>query len=87
MADRTPEPIEVVRLVEEYVRSESHAAREYSNRTPLDEPGIWDLHALAAQIYALGWRAGDLAAAERATSERLRERDARRALAESNGEG
>lgn len=82
MADRTPEPIEVVSLVEEYVRGELHAAREYSNRKPLDEPGIWSLHEVASAIYALGWRAGERAAAERAAAERLRERDARRELAE-----
>ncbi len=58
MADRTPEPYPVAQMVEDYVRSELADAAQYSNRATLDESGIWSLHAVAARIYALGWRDG-----------------------------
>lgn len=43
---------EVVQMVEEYVYKELSDAEKYENRSPLDESGIWSLHALAAEIYA-----------------------------------
>ena len=59
------EPDSVVSAVEQYVRAELRDADRFSNRTPLDESGIYSLHALAARIYALGWEDG-----ERATDRR-----------------
>lgn len=78
MSEHRVEPQEVVELVEGYVMAELSDAEKYSNRTPLDEPGIFALHRLAAEIYAAGWKAGDFAAASREARVRGRERDARR---------
>lgn len=47
MNDRPVEPFEVARMVEDYVTSAHHSATKYSNREPLDESDIYDLHALA----------------------------------------
>lgn len=77
--DRTPEPLEVAQMVEEYIRSELDDSRKYSNRSPLDESGIWSLHALAAEIYALGWREGERVASQREHQALQREREARKA--------
>jgi hypothetical protein len=41
-------------------------ARNYENRSPLDDSGVWDLHRLAAQIYALGFDDGEIVAGIRA---------------------
>lgn len=65
----------VVQQVEEYIYSELSDAAKYENRTPLDESGIWSLHALAARIYQLGFDDGERIESERARAERLRERD------------
>ncbi|HET7690014.1 MAG TPA: hypothetical protein VFK41_06535 [Nocardioidaceae bacterium] len=70
------EPSSVVAAVESYVHSELTDAQQYSNRNPLDASGIWSLHALAAEIYALGWKDGEQATDEKARRERQRERDA-----------
>lgn len=78
MSEHRIEPQEVIDLVEDYVMSELSNAEKYSNRKPLDESGIFDLHRLAAEIYAAGWKAGDFAAATREARVQARERDARR---------
>ena len=84
MSDRRPpEPSHVVAMVEDYVRAELHSAEQYTNRSPLDESGIWDLHAMAARIYATGWRDGEASAEERSRWIRDRERDAARKAAEA----
>ena len=69
------EPPAVVKDVEQYVRTELSDATKYENRTPLDESGIYALHALAAGIYALGFADGEFAAEQRsyARAERSRE--------------
>lgn len=77
MADRNRiEPPEVIAEVEQYVHRELADAESYSNRTPLDESGIWSLHALAAEVYAMGWKAGETAAMEkeRRIAQRTRDR-------------
>ena len=80
MSDRPRiEPAPVVQAVEEYVSQELHDAEAYSNRTPLDDSGVFALHALAAEVYAQGWRDGELAEAEKARRARQRERDAAQA--------
>lgn len=66
------EPPQVVQAVESYVSKALHDARAFSNSTPLDESGIWSLHTLAAEIYALGWRDGEDAEARRHDGERVR---------------
>ena len=83
-SQRTPEPAHVVAMVEDYVRTELHDAEQYTNRAPLDESGIWSLHAMAAEIYAAGWRDGERAAEERERQIRSRERDAARKAAEGS---
>ncbi|MFD6400714.1 hypothetical protein [Nocardia sp. NPDC060249] len=67
------EPIEVVCHVEQYVEYELRDVKQFSNRALLDESGVWSLHRLAAEIYAMGYRAGDQAAAERGRKARSRE--------------
>lgn len=49
------EPTEVVRLVETYVESERSDFQRYSNRTAFDGVGVYGLHAMAAEIYAVAW--------------------------------
>lgn len=77
-SDRTPETLEVAQRVEEYVDSELGDSEKYSNRSPLDELGIWSLHVLAAEIFALGWREGERVASERKRRVIQRDRDARK---------
>lgn len=66
------EPREIVDLVEDYVRRELADVEKYSNRTPLDDSGIYSLHRLAAAIYADGFQAGEQAAEIRAVQRLLR---------------
>ena len=72
------EPPDVVMAVEQYVSRELSDAEKYENRTPLDESGIWSLHALAARIYAMGWEGGERSTDEKTRAERVREHDRRR---------
>lgn len=58
MADRLVEPFAVAQIVETFVDGEHRAAVQYSNRSPLDDSGVFDLHTLAARIYALGFNEG-----------------------------
>ena len=72
------EPFQVIQAVEDYVRSELADAANYDNRQPLDESGIWSLHDLAAQVYALGHADGAAAESARMSGRRDREREAAR---------
>jgi hypothetical protein len=58
MADRPVEPFAVAQMVEAYATDQYRDAEKYSNRELLDESGIYDLHALAGRIYALGFNEG-----------------------------
>jgi len=49
--------------------------RKYTNRTPLDESGVWSLHQLAAEIYAAGFDEGSRTAERREQGRREREFD------------
>ena len=73
------EPPDVVRVVEDYINSELDQASKYDNRAPLDESGCWTLHSVAAQIYALGFDAGETTQMERERGQRQRDRAATRA--------
>jgi hypothetical protein len=73
------EPTPVVELVERYVSGELRDAEKYDNRQPLDETGVWSLHALAARIYAMGWEDGERSTARREQAARSREFDRKRA--------
>lgn len=66
------EPESVSELVERYVDRELSNAAKFDNCTPLDESGIYSLHRLGAEIYALGHEAG-----ERVADSRRRGRDLR----------
>jgi hypothetical protein len=59
------EPPDVVQAVERYVDSELRDAAQYENSAPLDEDGVWSLHTLAAEVYALGYQDGERAESER----------------------
>ncbi len=70
-----PVPREVVDAVEHYVSQELSDAGKYSNRTLLDEFGIWSLHRLAATIYAKGFDEGCRIEGERQRQVQRRARD------------
>ncbi len=63
------EPADVAHLVDLYVDSELRDEAKYDNRTPLDGSGVFSLHRIAAEIYALGYRDGvaDVSGSERRT--------------------
>lgn len=63
---------DIVLAVEEYVDTELQQAEKYTNRTPLDDSGIWSLHALAADLYAMGFDDGQRVEAERGRHQRRR---------------
>lgn len=52
------EPKVIADIVEAFVNDEHDQDRKYTNRTPLDESGVWTLHQLAAEIYAQGFHDG-----------------------------
>lgn len=72
----TPAPSDVVDSVERYVDKEYADARQYENRSLLDESGVYSLHQLVAQAYARGWADGERVAATKERGRRQRERDA-----------
>lgn len=72
------EPAAVITAVEDYVRRELDDAARYDNRTPLDETGIYDLHLLAARVYALGYSDGEVAESGRGGARLTRAREAAR---------
>ncbi len=77
MATEHPvEPREVAERVERYVNRELHDARQYENRSALDDSGVWSLHRLAAEIYALGFAAGGDVERIRADGDQERRREA-----------
>ncbi len=77
------EPPEVIRVVENYVDEELRDTARYTNRTPLDSSGVWGLHQVARDIYALGVRDGASQERARSSGIRQRERDAAKAAAEN----
>jgi hypothetical protein len=76
MSESIVEPREVAEAVERYADRELADARKYDNRQPLDDSGVWDLHRLAAKVFALGFEAGEHVAEVRARGQRERDRDA-----------
>jgi hypothetical protein len=73
MPEHSIEPREVAEAVERYVAAELADARKYENRTPLDDSGAWSLHRLAANVFALGFEAGEQVTEVRARGQRERE--------------
>lgn len=68
----TPVPYDVTRSIEQYVEDELRNAEKFTNRTPLDESGIYSLHLLASRIYAQGFEAGVGAESVRGQGRNLR---------------
>jgi hypothetical protein len=73
------EPKAIAELVETYVSDEYADARKFDNRALLDESGVWTLHQLAAEIYALGFRDGAFTEETCERGKRQRKADAIRA--------
>lgn len=65
MSEPFVEPVSVVQIVEHFVDREHDHAAKYENKSPLDESGVYDLHSLAARIYAEGYREGRMSELER----------------------
>lgn len=78
-------PRPLIEAVELYVERELDDMAKYVNCHPLDESGIWALHALAAKIYAVGWGDGEAAEAERARAARRRSREEPREATDNVG--
>lgn len=53
---------EVAELVEDFVDRELAGALRYENKSLLDGSGVFDLHQMAAKVYAAGYRDGHRAA-------------------------
>jgi hypothetical protein len=66
----------VTQAVEQYVSKELHDAKAFSNREPLDDSGVWSLHALAGRIYALAWEDAERVVEERERHRQMRVREA-----------
>lgn len=86
MADRSIEPMAVAQQVEAYAATEHEEARKWENRELLDESGVYQLHELAARIYALGFNDGRNSEMQRYEGKLRRERDAARASREEGKE-
>ena len=69
------EPAAVVQAVDRYVRDELAQAKNYDNRSPLDESGVYSLHMLAAEVYAMAWDEATRAAEVRRSAVHEREHD------------
>lgn len=69
------EPPAVVELIEGFVDDEHRDNARYDNRTLLDDSGVFSLHRAAAQIYAMGYRDGEMAQSARDRGDRRRERE------------
>ncbi|OWL95541.1 hypothetical protein B7435_30100 [Mycolicibacterium peregrinum] len=76
MSEIIPVPTEVTQAVEEYVFSEHFARDNKEDRSPLDESGIWELHRVAARIYAMGFEGGTRVQAQRSRADLQRARAA-----------
>ena len=86
MSENKIEPQPVIELVERYVSQELRDAEKYSNRTPFDSSGVWSLHQLAREVYALGVEDGAVQEGSRNAQQAQRDRDAARALQTVNRE-
>jgi hypothetical protein len=54
----TPVPAQVIFDVDAFVSQERDQVEQYENREHMDSSAVYSLHALARQIYALGWADG-----------------------------
>lgn len=67
------EPQPVVQLVESFVDKTLDSAAKYDNSEPLDASNVYELHTLAAEVYALGFEEGARAFSVRAQHQRSRD--------------
>lgn len=65
-------PASLVSEIEMYVDGQFDRAAKYDNAEVLDTSGVYDLHTLAARIYAAGWDDGERTEGERSRGERRR---------------
>ncbi len=84
MSENNIEPHQVIELVESYVQSELRDFEQYENRSPFDASGVWSLHQLARDAYALGVGDGTHQERNRQARQALRDDRARQA---TNREG
>lgn len=84
VADRTP-PASLIQIVERYVESEQRDFKRYENREPFDASGIYDLHSLAATIYAIGYEDGAQYERQRSTYDRVRQEAAAKLATQPEG--
>jgi len=70
------EPNAIVDLVEGFVNDEYRDSGKFTNRSLLDESGIWSLHQLATEIYAAGFAEGVRTEEARGRGKRERKFDA-----------
>lgn len=77
MSENRIEPQPVIDLVESYVSEELRDSQRYKNRTPLDHSGVWSLHQLARDVYALGVKDGASQESWRTARQQTRDREAR----------
>lgn len=80
MSENNIEPHQVIELVESYVQSELRDFEQYENRAPFDASGVYSLHQLARDAYALGVGDGTRQERYRQARQAQRDRDARKAL-------
>lgn len=74
-------PYEVVSAVDRYVDKAIKDAVKYENSALLDESGVYSLHLLAAEIFAMGYDQGyrTASAQQRGEVQRRRDRETREA--------
>jgi hypothetical protein len=58
MSENRIEPQPVIDLVESYISQELRDFQRYENRSSFDSSGVWSLHQLAREVYALGVKDG-----------------------------
>jgi hypothetical protein len=86
VSDKPIEPYALSQQVERFVEKQFASAERYENSEVLDDSGVYELHELVAEAYAMGWRDGHMVgdANRRAAINRAKEL---RAAAESPREG
>jgi hypothetical protein len=68
------EPVAVAERVDRYVDRALRDAAKFDNSAPLDVDGVWDLHRLAAEIYAIGHEDGERVADARHRAKEVRDK-------------
>ena len=77
------EPESIAQAVDLFVDKHLRDVAKYENRTTLDESAVWELHDLAAEIYATAWEDATRAAEQRWRYRHQRDADRKAATEES----